>query len=327
MQINRLAYQLVTIIIPVYNSEVYLSGCLQSVINQSYDNLELILINDGSTDDSGKICDTFSRNDNRIKVFHIENSGVSAARNLGLNLAKGKYIAFIDSDDTVHQNYIDKLYNAAAAQDSDIVCTGYTYTGKELKYDHNDFRNLSNSRESFVECLLQNTGGTICSKLFKASIILDNQLRFDGTLKMREDLIFCLEFAFFANGFHAVDNYYYYYNGLNVDSLSNADNTENRLQVRNIITKILEKHDFNNGVQERLLNIRNKEILFAGIRECFNFEKPLTTIQAFYSKSEFSELSTQIKIVGLKDAVLYLPAKLKSPLLSYIIYRLLYGNK
>lgn len=318
---------LISVIIPLYNVENYIDNCLQSVLDQSFQNLEIILIDDGSIDDSGKICDAYSRKDDRIRVLHIRNSGVSAARNCGLDIATGEYIAFIDSDDTVHQNYIDELYKTAETQDSDIVCSGYTYTGKELKYEHNDFKNLSNSRESFVEHLLQNTGGTICSKLFKASIISDNQLKFDGTLKMREDLIFSLEFAFFANSFHVVHNFYYNYNGLNVDSLSNADNTENRLQVRNIITKILEKHNFNKVVEERLLNIRNKEILFAGIRECFNFEKPLTTIQVFYSKSEISELSTQIKIVGLKDAVLYLPAKLKSPLLTYMIYRILYGNK
>ena len=318
---------LISVIIPVYNAENCIENCLQSVLDQSYRNLEIILIDDGSIDNSGKISDAYSTNDNRIRVVHTANSGVSAARNLGLDMANGQYIAFIDSDDTVQQNYIHELYEAAAVQDSDIVCSGYSYTGKELKYQHNDFKNLENSRESFVANLLQNTGGTICSKLFKASIISDHQLRFDSTLKMREDLIFSLEFAFFANSFHVVHNYYYYYNGQNIDSLSSADNTENRLQVRNIIAKILEKHNFNIETRHRLLNIRNKEILFAGIRDCFNFKKPLASIQAFYRNSEISELTTHIKIIGLKDAVLYLPAKLKSAFLTFIIYRILYGNK
>lgn len=323
MQVRKL----ISIIVPIYNAQMHLQECLLSICDQSYSNLEILLINDGSTDDSSKICTAFSKDDHRIKVLHTTNSGVAAARNVGLSIAKGDYIAFIDSDDMVNANYIYELYKTADAQDADIVCCGYTYTNNKLRYEHNDFRFLSNTRESFVEHLLQNTGGTICSKLFKASIITANQLRFHNSLKMREDLIFSLEFAFFADCFLVAHNYNYNYNDRNTQSLSKSDNIENRLFVRNIIKRTLEKHSFNRGVQERLLNIWNKEILFIGIKACMNFKKPIKKIQAFYGDIEIRELSTQTKIEGIKETVLFLPAKLRSPLLTYITYRTIYGNK
>ena len=93
----------ITVIVPVYNSELYLSECISSVLNQSYKKIELLLIDDGSTDKSPIICDKYERIDNRVRVIHQNNMGVSAARNAGLDLAKGEYICFVDSDDTLKE--------------------------------------------------------------------------------------------------------------------------------------------------------------------------------------------------------------------------------
>ena len=95
---------LISIIIPVYNAEKYLLKCLNSVINQTYNNLEIILVDDESTDNSSKIYNEFAKNDNRIKIFHQKNKGVSSARNCGIDKARGKYIAFIDPDDEIESN-------------------------------------------------------------------------------------------------------------------------------------------------------------------------------------------------------------------------------
>src|SRR5690606_27273688 len=95
----------VSVIIPVYNAEKYLRECIDSVLAQTFDDFELLLINDGSTDGSGKICDEYAQKDARVKVFHKENGGVSSARNLGLDNAKGEWITFIDSDDWIGENY------------------------------------------------------------------------------------------------------------------------------------------------------------------------------------------------------------------------------
>ncbi|MDA3077966.1 glycosyltransferase family 2 protein [Campylobacter sp. JMF_06 NA1] len=103
--------QLISIVIPVYNVEKYLKECLDSVTNQTYKNLEIILIDDGSTDSSGKMCDEFIKKDNRIRVIHKQNGGLSSARNAGLDVMQGEYLAFVDSDDMIDETYIETLYD------------------------------------------------------------------------------------------------------------------------------------------------------------------------------------------------------------------------
>ena len=117
---------LISVIIPVYNIETYLHDCIDSVLSQSFTDYEVLLIDDGSTDNSGLICDQYATKDARIRVFHTENSGPSAARNLGLNEAKGQYIAMIDSDDVLLSNdYLQVLYNAAVNEEAEVVICGH----------------------------------------------------------------------------------------------------------------------------------------------------------------------------------------------------------
>ena len=117
--------KLVSIIIPVYNVEKYLERCLESIIHQTYRHLEIILIDDGSSDNSGKICDEYANKDERIKAIHQKNGGASAARNTGVAAATGDYIAFIDADDYITEDYIDYLYNLIIENNADISSCGY----------------------------------------------------------------------------------------------------------------------------------------------------------------------------------------------------------
>ena len=137
---------LISVIVPIYNVEKYLKKCIESIIQQTYDNLEIILINDGSTDNSPKICDNYAKKDKRIKVIHKKNGGLSDARNYGLEIATGKYISFVDSDDYIHKQMIEKLYNNLKANYSDIsicnICNVYP-NGKKM--------NLSIPETSVVE--------------------------------------------------------------------------------------------------------------------------------------------------------------------------------
>ena len=112
--------ELVTVIIPIYNVENYLHRCVDSILNQTYKNLEIILVDDGSPDNCGKISDDYALLDQRVKVIHKENGGLSDARNVGVDIAKGSYITFIDSDDWVHEDYIQKLYDLLIETNSDI---------------------------------------------------------------------------------------------------------------------------------------------------------------------------------------------------------------
>ena len=112
--------QLVSIIVPIYNVEKYIKECIDSIINQTYKNLEIILVDDGSPDCCPKICDEYSKKDKRIKVIHKENGGLSSARNAGLDVAKGEYVSFIDSDDVVDEKFIETLYNLCIENNCDI---------------------------------------------------------------------------------------------------------------------------------------------------------------------------------------------------------------
>ena len=115
---------MVSIIVPIYNVEQYISKCIESILAQTYRDFELILVDDGSTDMCGKICDEYAKQDSRVHVIHQENKGVSAARNAGISLAKGEYIMFVDSDDFITENMLEKMHDCIAESGSDIAICG-----------------------------------------------------------------------------------------------------------------------------------------------------------------------------------------------------------
>ena len=181
----------ISIIIPVYNVEQYLMQCLDSVVNQTYKNLEIILVNDGSTDNSGKICDEYNLKDSRIKVVHKENGGISSARNEGLKLSTGSYVAFVDADDYLEKQYIEKLVET----DADIaVCSFYK------EYPFNSEKNIIinkktlKTKDEFIYDILsfQKALGCAWGKLFNTKFLKENNIFFNENLKVAEDAEFCL---------------------------------------------------------------------------------------------------------------------------------------
>ena len=132
-------YGLISIIIPVYNVRLFLAEALESVINQTYKNLEIIVVDDGSTDGSGEICDNYAIRDDRITVIHQNNRGLSAARNKGLDIMVGKAVAFLDSDDAYHPEYVSKMIAAMIREEADLVickCTVHQASGKMALNNH-----------------------------------------------------------------------------------------------------------------------------------------------------------------------------------------------
>ncbi len=163
---------LISIIVPVYKTESYLAKCLNSIINQTYKNLEIILIDDGSPDHCGKICDEFSTRDPRIKVIHQPNEGISAARNAGLKIASGEYIGFVDSDDWIDDDMFEILFNGISKYDAQIAICGYYYAGgnkhKEVKEKDTTLYN----RKDALRNLLHDETFTshVWNKLFKKEL-------------------------------------------------------------------------------------------------------------------------------------------------------------
>ena len=142
------SYPLVTVIIPIYNVEDYLDKCLESVVSQTYSNLEIVLINDGSTDGSNDIIKRWRKKDQRIVAIYQKNQGLSAARNTGLNIAKGDWIAFVDSDDFVSENYIQEMIQAAVDNTADLVICQINKTiGNSISSVTSSQKGIYNSQE------------------------------------------------------------------------------------------------------------------------------------------------------------------------------------
>ncbi len=183
--------ELISVIIPIYNVEKYLEKCIESIINQTYKNLEIILVDDGSKDKSDEICDEYAKKDNRIKVIHKENSGVSSARNVGIENSKGEYISFVDSDDWLEKDFIEKLHNIIKENNSDLAQSGYYRVVGENKEKINSTENIENidKNEFLIRVLSPQTGFGLCHmKLIKKKIIGD--IRFNENLKAGEDALF-----------------------------------------------------------------------------------------------------------------------------------------
>ena len=171
---------LVSIIIPVYNIKSYITKCIESVISQSYKNLEIILVDDGSSDKSGLICDDYAKSDNRIKVIHKKNGGLSDARNVAIDVAKGDFIYFIDGDDYIHHNSISVLIEAYNNTQADIVTGGFMSVFDSSRVDlDEDFSMLSTKtvqKKEALESLMyqKDTTTSAWGKLYKKSLFRNN---------------------------------------------------------------------------------------------------------------------------------------------------------
>ena len=198
----------VSIIVPVYNVEKYLSECINSLTNQTYKNIEIILVDDGSTDNSGAICDEFAKADQRIIVYHTENRGVSASRNLALSKLTGEYVTFVDSDDWVDEEYIEYLLTGIINNKVEIaICNHYKYytNGKTRKMLYFKERVVSNEKalSPFSKYYISYS----CTTLFK----MNDNLRFDETSKVGEDLIFRTMYLLNTPRMYAGSRPLYYY--------------------------------------------------------------------------------------------------------------------
>ena len=182
---------LISVIVPVYNVDKYLDKCIKSIINQTYKNLEIILVDDGSSDKCPKMCDDWAKKDNRIKVIHKKNGGVSSARNIGIKESKGEYITFVDSDDWLEKDFIIKLYEVIIKNDSDIALSAYKrVVGTNIeKINVCDNTYSINSKEYLIKALNPQTGYGFCHMKLISKNCLKN-IFFNEQLKVTEDALF-----------------------------------------------------------------------------------------------------------------------------------------
>ena len=248
---------LVSIILPVYNVEHYIMRCLKSIVNQTYENLEIIIVNDGTTDKSMEVGKEFFNSDQRIKIIDQENMGLGEARNTGLRACNGDFIAFIDSDDWIETQMIELLVNSAVCNDSDISCCGYNSVTKDETYSTFIDLELNNQRDYFALCFNEvyrtrkRLITTVWAKLFKSSVLKRNFILF--SLTTFEDTPFFIKAVYYSKKISFVSEPLYNYT-YRENSLSNSPISERKLKcfycADEIILSFLKEKDLYATYQE-----------------------------------------------------------------------------
>lgn len=212
----------ISVIVPVYNAEQFINRCIQSILSQSFDKFELILIDDGSRDSSLKLCQKFSEIDHRVKVIQKPNGGVSSARNVGIKLAQGKYIAFIDSDDYIKKDYLKNLLFDENISDDTLIIQDTTYDidGQTFSMDDNKLEYYYSKLDNEVNHYKFLMAGPPYAKLLSLHLIRKNQIFFNEQISLNEDHLFHLEYLLHINSVRKVAGADYIYVKGNVNSLS-----------------------------------------------------------------------------------------------------------
>lgn len=219
----------ISIIVPIYNVEKYLEECIESIINQTYKNIEIILIDDGSTDKSGEICDKYSKKDSRIKTIHQENKGIAETRNVGLKYATGEYIAWVDSDDIISNNMYEVLLKNMIKEDAQISCCNYKKVkDKSEAFSENEKEVIEVKNKKLVIDMIRGTiSRVLWGKLFKRELF--NYIKFTN-FKVGEDFV-AVTTILSEDPKYVVTNGYYYFYRYREDSATNTMNIESRLDL------------------------------------------------------------------------------------------------
>ena len=211
----------ISVIVPVYKAENYLHRCIDSILAQTFTDFELLLVDDGSPDKSGRICDEYAKKDSRIRVFHKENGGVASARQYGIDNATGIYTIHADPDDWVEPTMLEELYNKAIEDDADmVICdfwvsmkNGNTYRKQEISEEK--------SQKVLEDLLFHRLHGSLCNKLIKLTCYTDYNIKFTKNLNYCEDYLLCIKILMHNIKVTYLNKAFYYYDQIvNNDSIT-----------------------------------------------------------------------------------------------------------
>lgn len=260
---------MISVIVPVYNTEKYLDCCIQSILAQTYTDFELLLIDDGSTDSSGAICDKYAEQDARVRVFHKENGGASAARNLGLDNAQGEWVTFCDSDDWLDSDLYEKMCKSAENERSEMVVSGVKIDEKgksiwtlQCPRDYVNKESLANLR--MIEGPIFSS---IWNKLIKREFLDRHNIRFDARLQMWDDLWIILRLRFYAPKISIVGDSFYHYRMTESPSITKSS-ISNKVSSQSLCASLLKNFFIENNAKEQYsvlinwLEFRAKNALF-----------------------------------------------------------------
>lgn len=274
---------LVSIIVPIYNSSNTLKKCIDSIINQTYKNIEILLINDGSLDESLSICEHYS-NDDRVKIIDKKNGGVSSSRNIGLYICKGDFITFVDADDYLSNTYIEKYMKKMYEYDCDIVIgNAIDFSEDFIKPNYKNKREIIlEKNEALIELFSEKKFSSTCwGKLYKRSLIKD--VKFDENMKMAEDLKFLYNVFNKSNKIliSNIQEYFYY---INMNSATNSGFNSSYYKLFDFLENLISKYRgtyleiyllskyVKSNVQCLLkfkLDTKNKKILLSNVKKYY----------------------------------------------------------
>lgn len=305
----------VSIIVPVYNTSDYLTRCLDSILSQTYSNWELIIIDDGSKDNSLNICNEYASKNKQITVLSQVNSGVSSARNRGIEVSTGEFITFIDSDDWISPDYLEMLINKQQETNSDIVVGNLSIVDEEInKSIPFPSENLLLTREEFLKLFGKLYSETLisgpCVKLYSSDIIKNHSIQFDPNRNLGEDLIFNLEYLTFCNRLCFFSQVIYFYRSVYNFSLShkfNLNKTEIQYALYKNVLEFCKKQGCLDVTNQKYINtsffrqtyIQMQNIILSDLKTKEKKQYILTIIDRFLPNS----LLNQIEIVSIHNTL------------------------
>lgn len=328
---------LVSAIIPVYNSEQFLEECIESLRNQTLKEIEMIFINDGSTDNSLEILNKYEKIDSRIKVINQNNSGPSVARNIGIEVATGEYISFIDSDDWIDKDMYKMMYEVARDNNSDsIICDmkmvdkekelyikGITYS--KYKYNRNEIED-----KIFKELLSNSQFNSMANKIYRTSIIKENNIRLDKNIYYAEDWLFNMEFFKISkNIFYINECFYYYRRGHESSSSSYKQDTFEKVGIW--IYKMRKKYASELGMNpylavDDLFKVTVHCIISELRRLDISFKKKLKNVSKIINSKECIEVIDNIDKSTLKSKEKFIYYSIKYKLIFALQIYVLAGK-
>lgn len=283
----------VSVIVPIFNAEKYLDSCIQSVLRQTYRNWELILVDDGSKDRSGAIADEYQQADKRIRVLHTPNAGVSSARNQGIELATGNYIAFLDADDELTDDCLEKLTKTAVSDNADIVAGRYCSGRNSAEQKEHKF--IWREQEAVKNSLMDNPFTySAWAKLYRTDFI--GETRFDSRLKVSEDSYFVFQLLCKMPIFIALEDKIYLYRN-NPESATNEAFSSKFFDVLRVA-----------DLKSEIVEQQFPEMMDLAINMQLKARMSLLRVLAVRTKNEYHDLENEMLAWIKRNRQFYIPA-------------------
>jgi len=340
----------ISIIVPVYNCEKYLKKCIDSIVAQTFKNIEIILVDDGSKDFSYDICKYYKEKDSRIILIHQKNCGAWSARNTGLSIATGRYIGFVDSDDYIENNMYEKLYNAAIQTDADItMCQAISHNRLgAVSYSYSSF----NSGERLDRKVIENQVlplllapeneydigkkliESMWCRIFKKKLLINNQICFKNHAN-GQDALFTIEATCKSNSMVIINDYLYHYRndiGITLSKTYTEDRYDRLIALKNDIVKVLKENRVYNECLEKRINQLKRHSVFwvarviVSKRNNQSFKNKIMALNSLLNRKETIKAfrDVNLSILPFQQKMLYGIIKSKLTLILYIAIKFKY---